>query len=316
LLVRLIIIGCILGGIAVLLILVTPSGGDRLLGYLEDVDDTDKTPILLRYIFKPGQELVFESTAEVISTLRVEFGPGGGVMRMNLKPTFKVESVDENGVGTIEVSMKELTLETAAGMGKRKVEITSGEIQAYNERGETQLEEADLMVRDALIKPFFITVTPLGEVSLVDQGMGESIQVYQFRQFMSSFFFLLPEEKIAAGSGWKYEMPELGAFSASLHDVKSAFLGYKKFEGERCAVLRLNFTIEFGKDAQKGSPARDSGKMKYAGGLVFSLERGLPLVMFRRQEGSRAKATERGPVLRGVTDEEYVIKLLSSSESR
>ena len=121
---KLIAIGCILGGIAALLILVSPQSGDSLLDYFEGVDDSDKTPVLLRYTFKPGQKLVFESTSEIISTLRMDFGPGGGIMSMMLKPEFMVKSVDENGIATIEVTMKELALETGAGMGKRKVEIT------------------------------------------------------------------------------------------------------------------------------------------------------------------------------------------------
>lgn len=314
--IRLIIVGVILGGIATLLVLVNPSSSDKLLEYFEGVDDSDKTSVLLRYEFKQGQELSFESTAEVISTLSTGRGPGGGIMKMKLVPTFKVESVDENGIATIEVSMSELVLETAAGMGSRRVEITPDEIHAYDDMGETRLEEEDYAVKDALTKPFSVTVTPRGEVTFLDSATDVNLQVYQFRQFMSAFFFVLPEEEIIAGNDWKYEAPEMNFPSVKVHDIRSVFLGYKDFEGERCAVLKLNLTIEFGENLEENTSGANRGFLKYAGGLVFSIERGLPIVMLRRQEGSRTTMSKNGPILRGVTDEEYVIKLLSSSEKR
>ena len=84
---RLVIVGIVLAGLTALLVAVSPSAKESLLDYFEGVDAGDTAPVLLRYSFRTGQELEFESTAEVVSTFGFSGNTGGGILRMTAVPS-------------------------------------------------------------------------------------------------------------------------------------------------------------------------------------------------------------------------------------
>ena len=316
---RLVIVGIVLAGLTALLVAVSPSAKESLLDYFEGVDAGDTAPVLLRYSFRTGQELEFESTAEVVSTFGFSGNTGGGILRMTAVPSFKVVSVDSEGTATMQVLIKKLVLESTAGFDQRRVEITPDSVRVFVRDLEVEPEPADIAVQKVIIRQFDIAVSSRGVVSFAGIPEDTDIQVAHLREFVATHFMELPEEKVAAGKEWATEVPLLDEIPlAEMPEIKSEFLGYKEYEGERCAVLRMGFTVNMlppggGGEEEGPDGMRQQGSVKFAGGLLFSMERGLPLIMFKRQEAARLKVSKDKRFMRGSSEEEYVIKLTSGT---
>lgn len=317
---RISIVAVILIGLAALLIAVSPSSRESMVEYFEGVDSTDKTPVLLRYNFLPGQELVFESSSEIVSTMGSSYGPGGGTMKIEARPCFKVVSVDAQGSAAMDVAIRKFVLETSSGFDRRRVEITPEAVHAYDRAGEIELSKEDRQVHKAIMQPFSISAGARGEVSLTDVPQDTDLQVAHFREALSALFFVLPQGEVAAGSKWDFEIPmDEKLLTVENPKVQCEFLGYKEYEGERCAVLKMSYSMKIRPNAAAGEEgggpegANVRGSVKFAGGLIFSMARGLPLVLFRRQDVSRTTTLRGGLLMHGSYEEDNVIKLIGAS---
>lgn len=317
---RLAIVGGVLAGLAVLLVAVTPGGKENLLDFFDGVDGSDKTSVILRYSFKPGQKLLFGSTAEIVTTFDVGPRPGGGIFKIDAKPSFEVLLVDEDGTATLNVLIREMVLETAMGFEHRKVEITPESVRVYERDIEIEPEAEDFQVKEAMTREFAVTVSPRGKVAFVGAPENADMRVTHLVQFLSTHFLELPEEAIAAGDEWLSELtaPE----EMPLEEVpmlRNEFLGYRDYEGERCAVLKMSFSLDAtpppGKVGEEESPeTRETVSFRFGGGMLFSMNRQLSVVMFKRQEVRRMRSSRGGQFMRASSEEEYVVKLIPEAQ--
>ena len=133
--------------------------------------------------------------------------------------------------------------------------------------------------------------------------------------------YMLARE-VVAGKEWVSDIPPAKEiFPIDSLKVDSTFLGYKEYNGERCAVLKLAFSFNLLPTPLKEGVAselpevQEEGSMKLVGGLVFSLSQRLPIVMFRRQEDIKESTSQGKQVMRGSSEEEHIAKLVSVSGS-
>ncbi len=306
--------------ITTLIIVLGGSSEDSLQEYLQGVDATETTPVLLRYRFEPGQEFGFESTMEVVTTYRLEKSPGSGALRLRAKPVFVVETVDSEGNATIEVTLKELEMDSTAGAEHRMVQMTPESVRVYYNAKEVSPAEEDFKVQKALMAPFKIVVSPHGEVSTENRpGDDKTMDTTRFQSFFCAHIFKFPEDEVAPGAQWDAELPRAkelpGAPDVAL---KCVFLGYKVVEGERCAVVRTSFSLEapiVAQGEEETQAQQGHLRVNAAGGVVFSTVRNLPLIIFNCQETTQTQVSFDKQMFSGSTDEEYVMKLVSGSRA-
>jgi hypothetical protein len=104
-------------------------------------------------------------------------------------------------------------------------------------------------------------------------------------------------------------------------EVKNEFLGYREYDGQRCAVLKQSFSIDIPISSESESDEETpeieaAGRTKFAGGLLFSMTGGLCPVMFRRMEFDGASMAPGGTIMRSSSTEEYIVKLLKAADAQ
>jgi hypothetical protein len=315
---RLAATGVIIAGLIALLVLLLPSSGEEgRPAYFEGVDCADKTPVLFRYKFQPGQRLVFECSAEIVTRVHGHEG-AGGIQRIETEHVFDVTSVDNRGSASMNVTTRKLVLETAAGFGQRRVEMTPESVHVFSDGKETKPEEEDLQAQKSFAWQSSVKVDSRGTILSEGAAKGGANAIRQLNMFLTCFFPELPEAEIVPGERYAAKPAPQDEVPIVKRNEKREFLGYKEYDGQRCAVLKTSLSFQTapipGKGTRNVSPL-ESRKGKSVTGIFFSPERGLSPLTFMRVE-SDWKIESSDPTMRGSTREEFTIKLVSVSISK
>jgi hypothetical protein len=311
----------IAGAFVVVLILLvffslSSTGEKGLLAHFEGVDGSDKTPLILRYKFQPGQKLVFECFAEIITTVDDYGGGDSGIQRIETRHEFDVTSVDKDGVAAMDMVLKRIGLETAGGIGHRRVEMTPDSVRVFDNNKEVKPKEDDLRVQESFVWKYKLRISPRGKVLSADASSSRTFSIRQLDIFLQNFFPELPAKELAPGEKYSAGLALQDNLPVKALKDERVFLGYKDYNGERCAVIKQNssFKTEPSKLlANKG--LWDDTRAEKISGVHYSTERGLTLFTFMRVE-SKWERGRRESMMRGTTQEEFVIKLISTSDSK
>jgi len=298
-------------GVVLLVVFLSTSTGEKgLLAHFDDIDATDKTPVLLRYKFQQGQKLVFECAAESITAVDDYGGRGGGIQRVETVHEFEVSSVDENGVAVMEMLLKKIVLETGGEIGHRKVEMTPDNVRVFEGEKEIEPEEEDIRVREIFPWKYKLEVTPRGKIlsGTVPEKRAGSIR--QLNMFLQSFFPELPEGQATPGEEYDTVPAWKSDKLIERTSDKNECLGYKNHGGRRCAVLKKSFSFHVRPRPEEGF--REDREGESVTGIFFSLEDGLAPLTFMSVE-SEWESKSEGMSMKGSSREEAIIRLVSDT---
>ena len=253
---------------------------ERLPECLENVDESDRTPAVITYLFRPGQRISFD--LEVARASNDTAAPAGAILQAKASLVLDVLSADGPGAN-LEGGFTHVTLESAGGYGRRRVEIAPSGVRVFDADRQTEPAPEDIEVHKLLTGRFNITVSPRGEVRSPRLVEAQGLQPDWLQQLAGAFFLVFPPDPIVPGDAWENMLPVPGANGGEAR-LENKFLGYKSVEGERCAAISFNMIYEgpLLDAGRETAQRRVNGRTELTGGMLFSFDRRLPVEIVKQ----------------------------------